>query len=294
MRLIKSPLRYPGGKSRALEQIIKFLPSDFEEFREPFVGGGTMFIYVRQQFPNVHVWINDLNYELYLFWLCARDQLDKLVAEVSKIKNTETNGRKLFEELMTVDVNRLTQLERAVRFFVLNRISFSGTVESGGYSEKAFHARFTHSSIERLSLLAGIMKGVQITHSDYNDVIHHPGDKVFIFLDPPYYSATDSRLYGRNGVLHTSFDHDLFAHEIGKCAHQWLITYDDSEKVRESFRFVEIFEWKLQYGMNNYKQGFAEEGNELFIANYPVTKAGKVLQPRLFERRASYRKSAAK
>ena len=126
------------------------------KYREPFVGGGSLFIFVRQRFPLVRVWINDLNYELFSFWVCARDQLGKLVAEVLKIKNHELDGRKLFKDLATVDVNSLTQLERAVRFFVLNRITFSGTVDSGGYSEKAFRARFTISSIERLKALKDI------------------------------------------------------------------------------------------------------------------------------------------
>ncbi len=290
MPVIKSPLRYPGGKSKALQYIEKYLPTDFDEFREPFVGGGTLFIHIRQKYPDAHIWINDLNYELFSFWVCARDQLSKLVAEVSKVKKNVHDGRKLFEELSSVDVNGLTQLERAVRFFVLNRISFSGTVESGGYSEKAFHARFTDSSIERLAALENIMRGVQVTHLDYREVIQSSEKKVFVFLDPPYYSATNSRLYGRNGVLHTSFDHDSFAQEMSKCHAQWLVTYDDSEKIRDNFRFAHQLAWKLQYGMNNYKKSFAEKGNELIITNYALINGEKILQPRLFEKRTGYRK----
>ncbi|MBI5030536.1 MAG: DNA adenine methylase [Chloroflexi bacterium] len=272
MHSIKSPLRYPGGKSKALTHIQNYLPSEFKEFREPFVGGGTLFIYVRQKFPSIPVWINDLNYELIAFWLCARDQLAQLVAEVERVKRTTQDGRKLFEELSNVEVDKLTQLERAVRFFVLNRISFSGTVEAGGYSEKAFRARFTFSSIERIQVLKDIMTNVRITHADYRQVIQAEGNGVFIFLDPPYFSATDSHLYGRNGVLHTSFDHDSFAQEIRRCQHQWMITYDDSEKIRDSFNFAYQFAWTLQYGMNNYKQASAEKGNELILTNYRVAK----------------------
>ena len=187
-------------------------------------------------------------------------------------------------------MNSLTQLERAVRFFVLNRISYSGTVESGGYSEKSFHSRFTDSSIERLAMLEKILRGVRITHLDYRDVIQSSAEKIFIFLDPPYYSATDSRLYGRNGVLHTTFDHDSFAQELSKCQAQWIITYDDSEKIRRNFHFDHQLAWKLQYGMNNYKQSFSEKGNELIITNYPLINGEKVLQPRLLEKRAHYTK----
>lgn len=288
MRIVKSPLRYPGGKSKALQYIEKYLPAGFDEFREPFVGGGSLFIYVRQKFPQVRVWINDLNYELFSFWICARDQLEKFTAEVLRVKKTEQDGRKLFEELTTVNVNGLSQLERAVRFFVLNRITFSGTVESGGYSEKSFHARFTFSSIERLEFLKPVMAGVKITHSDYREVIHQPGNQVFIFLDPPYFTATRSRLYGRNGVLHTTFDHDAFAQEMIKCNHRWLITYDDSEKIRENFQFAHQFAWKLQYGMNNYKKTFAEKGDELIVTNYSILTNVQVAQPRLLEKRADF------
>ncbi|MBI5032080.1 MAG: DNA adenine methylase, partial [Chloroflexi bacterium] len=108
--------------------------------------------------------------------------------------------------------------------------------------------------------------------ADYRQVIQAEGNGVFIFLDPPYFSATDSRLYGRNGVLHTSFDHDSFAQEMRRCQHQWMITYDDSEEIRDSFNFAYQFAWTLQYGMNNYKKSFAEKGNELILTNYRVAK----------------------
>ncbi len=278
MQLVKSPLRYPGGKSKALLQIQKYIPPNFAEFREPFVGGGSLFIYIRQKFPTVQVWINDLNYELFSFWICTRDDLERLVDEVLRIKKNKSDGRKLFQELTTVDVGTLSQLERAIRFFVLNRISFSGTVDAGGFSEKAFHARFTYSAIERLTVLKKIMPGVKITNADYSAVIHQSGDKVFIFLDPPYHRATKSRLYGRNGILHTTFDHDVFANEMSKCRHEWLITYDNSEKIRRNFHFASQYEWKLQYGMNNYKKSSAEMGNELFIANYPIMEQDAMSQ----------------
>ena len=66
--MIKSPLRYPGGKSRAIPQIIKYLPANFSEYREPFVGGGSFFIYLKQNYPKLNIWINDLNQNLFLFW----------------------------------------------------------------------------------------------------------------------------------------------------------------------------------------------------------------------------------
>ena len=110
---------------------------------------------------------------------------------------------------------------------------------------------------------------------DYRELLIGGDKKVFTFLDPPYFKATKSKLYGKNGVLHTGFNHDEFASEMKKCKHSWLITYDDSPEIRANFSFAKIYEWELQYGMNNYKQGKAEKGNELFIANYDLPRLAK-------------------
>ncbi|MCF4970198.1 DNA adenine methylase [Nostoc sp. CMAA1605] len=267
--MLKSPLRYPGGKSKAINQIVEYLPESFAEFREPFIGGGSVFIYLKQKFPQLKFWINDLNQELFLFWKIAQSELAQLVKEIQQIKDKYKEGKLLFTELTSVDVKSLSDLERAVRFFVLNRITFSGTVESGGFSQEAFHKRFTYSSIERLEKLETILdEDIKITNLDYSELVKTKGDNVFLFLDPPYFSATKSKLYGKDGDLHTSFDHQRFAEILKQCHHQWLITYDDSPQIRENLKYAHIYEWELQYGMNNYKQGKAAKGKELFITNY--------------------------
>lgn len=269
--IIKSPLRYPGGKSKAINQIAEYLPDNFSEFREPFVGGGSVFIYLRQKFPHIKIWINDLNRELFLFWKFAQCDLAHLVQEIRHIKVKYRDGKLLFTELASVDVNSLSDLERAVRFFVLNRITFSGTVESGSFSQEAFHKRFTNSSIDRLEKLEGILsENVQITNLDYSHLLKSPGENIFLFLDPPYFSATKSKLYGKDGDLHTFFEHKRFAELLQQCHHRWLITYDDSSQIRENFQWANISAWELQYGMNNYKQSVAAKGKELFITNYEI------------------------
>lgn len=268
--MIKSPLRYPGGKSRAVQQMKYLLPHYFEEYREPFVGGGSFFIYLRQAYPKLPIWINDLNPELYCFWKYAQKDSEKLAKEILKIKSERKNGQELFDELVNINGENLTEFERAVRFFILNRITFSGVVESGGYSQLAFAERFTESSIMRVAKLGKFLEGIKITNLDYRQIISLGEKEVFTFLDPPYFKATKSRLYGKNGVLHTGFNHDEFASEMKKCKHSWLITYDDSPEIRKNFEFANIYTWELQYGMNNYKQGKAEKGSELFISNYPL------------------------
>jgi DNA adenine methylase len=265
MSKIKSPLRYPGGKSRAIAQILPLLPTQIKEYREPFVGGGSVYLAIRQLFGNYisRYWINDLNRDVYYFWVECRDNLEALVAEVQHFKDEYTNGRELYEFLRD-DTHMQTDFERAVRFFIMNRITFSGVMDAGGYSEQAFVKRFTQSSIQRLEKLDQWLKNTHITPDDYASLLEAEGEDIFIFLDPPYLSATDSRLYGVRGNLHTSFDHVRFAKTMQRCPHRWLITYDDSPEIRELFSFATIINWQLQYGMNNS----AEKSNELFIKNY--------------------------
>ena len=268
MRILKSPLRYPGGKSRAVERMKSLLPGEFDEYREPFVGGGSFFIYLKQKRPDLKIWINDLNPELYCFWKETQIDSEKLARAVRVIQRERQNGQELFDELLQMNISSLTEFERALRFFVLNRITFSGVVESGGYSQLAFQTRFTDSSIDRLANVGSMLGGVKITQLDYRQLLGEGNTSVFTFLDPPYFKATKSRLYGKNGILHTSFNHEEFAQQMNACSHSWLITYDDSPEIRKNFSYANIYEWELQYGMNNYKQGKADKGSELFITNY--------------------------
>ncbi len=264
--MIKSPLRYPGGKSQAVKIISKLIPS-FSEFREPFVGGGSVFIYLKQKFPDKKYWINDLYGNLYYFWNECKNQPEELISQIWVWKNKYTHGKELHRFLLK-SINDFNPLKKAAAFFVFNRITFSGTTESGGFSNAAFNKRFTESSIHRVELLSSIIPNTTITNLDYQSVIEKPGKNVFIFLDPPYYSATKSALYGKNGNLHKCFDHNRFAEIMKKTSHKWLITYDDSRYIRNLFSFANIFEWCKIYGMRNVNGNSDKNGKELFISNY--------------------------
>ncbi len=273
MAKLKTPLRYPGGKSRVVDAILERFPDHFLEFREPFVGGGSVFLAVRQKFPSIPVWINDLNTDLIAFWTTLQTDVTALTFELRKVRETEKDGSVLFERLRSSFEHKLSDFERAVRFFVLNRITFSGTVDSGGYSQQSFDGRFTASSIDRLEMIAPLLSGVKITNLDYGKLIKATGKDVFVFLDPPYYSATKSRLYGKNGNLHTGFNHLEFSQTMRGCQHLWLITYDDCTEIRQQFQFAELEDFSVQYGMNNYMQEKAARGAELFISKLPLYTA---------------------
>ena len=150
-KAIRSPLRYPGGKNRAIRLIDPLIP-EFKEFREPFIGGGSVFFHIKQKFPDREYWINDLYYKLFEFWTQSQSNLEQVVAQVQTWK-TEYKDGKILHRFILDSFSEFTELEIASAFFVLNRLTFSGTSESGGYSKQAFENRFTPSSIDRLSLL---------------------------------------------------------------------------------------------------------------------------------------------
>ncbi len=265
-----SPLRYPGGKSRAINAILKHVPASIQEYREPFVGGASVFLAIKGLFGSAisRYIINDLNVDLMHFWRFCRDDLETLADAVQAFReNYAHDGRALYRFLIDTE-NMRFDFDRAVRFFIMNRITFSGVMDAGGYSQQAFEKRFTPSSIQRLRQLNGLLTNAQMLNEDYEAIVTQPGDNVFMFLDPPYYSATASKLYGVRGVLHTSFDHARFAQVMHKSTHRWLITYDDSPYIRELFSFAAISMWELQYGMNNFGQATAAKGKELFIRNF--------------------------
>jgi DNA adenine methylase len=297
--MIKSPLRYPGGKSKAIKKLSEFTDINFKEYREPFVGGGSLFIYLKQCFPDRQFWINDLNTDVYSFWKAAQENLAEMLTLIKKFK-TEKDGKALYHKLLAVDLDKLSLTERGARFFVLNRITFSGTTESGGYSERAFQGRFTDSSIDRVAALSEILdKNVKITNLDYSELLqvhedHKAGenaeievpqkhgtvaertssrlrrtnDRILIYLDPPYYSATHSRLYGKKGNLHSGFDHQRFSEEMKVCKMNWFISYDNSKFVRELFSFAKQHAWQLQYGMNNPNKDSCSMGEELIVSGF--------------------------
>ena len=278
--MLKSPLRYPGGKSRAVQRIGGLLPAHFDEYREPFLGGGSVFIHTKQRFPNKRFWVNDLYTELYTFWTVLQNNPAEIIAQIESWKLQFAVGKDLHRYLLD-NKGGFNPMETAAAFFVFNRVTFSGTTEAGGFSEQAFQSRFTVSSIQRLMPIHHLLQGTRITHLDYQEVVEAEGEKVFIFLDPPYYSATKSALYGKNGNLHKIFDHQRLADTLRHCPHQWLMTYDDSEYIRNLFSFANVFSFDLMYGMRNTTEGSNQVGKELFISNY-LTELPELLQAPLF------------
>ena len=294
-KLIKSPLRYPGGKSRALKFLAQFLPKEIDEFREPFFGGGSLGLYVAQNHSKTKIYANDLNYELFCFWQSLQRDCDELISGILELKHRFAEGKELYNFILSRRNDELDELTRGIDFFILNRITFSGVVDSGGYSQKSYESRFTPSSIERLETTSKILGNFAFFSGDYKEFLCEKSlgksienvpkasdtiqgknsDKksVFLFLDPPYFSASKSKLYGKKGILHTTFNHCELCEVLKSTKHKFLLTYDDSAFIRDLYKDFCLKEWSLQYGMNNFKQTNAPKGKELLISNFDLAKS---------------------
>ncbi len=266
----RSPLRYPGGKQRAIDQISRVLPKSAKEYREPLVGGGSVYFHARSISFAKKYWINDKFDELILFWKAVQDPTicARLAEELERLHSSFASAREIKEYFLQAREEHPANdnYRKAFLFFFFNRVTFSGTTRAGGFSSAASLRRFTVSSIQRLGPMPEALAGTQITSVDFEKVIDEPGKDVFIFLDPPYYTAT--RLYGHGGSLHC-FDHERLSRCLQNSSHRFLITYDDCDEIRKLYDWAKIKSWSLQYGMNNCNvQRESKIGTELFISNY--------------------------
>ena len=275
MKSLKTPLRYPGGKSRACTKMDQYFPDlrNYKQFREPFLGGGSVAIHITKKYPTLDIWVNDLYEPLYNFWCVLRDQSQDLCETLREYKSTNATpelARELFQQ-MKVEVNdkENPHLQRAAAFYVVNKCSFSGLTESSSFSQQASVSNFSMRGIEKLPEYGKLIKDWKITNVRYQELLTDDRS-IFTYLDPPY--DIGSNLYGRKGNMHKSFDHDGFATVCDRFVGPQLISYNSSQLIRERFKGWEVGEFDLTYTMRSVGEYMRDqkERKELVLFNYEV------------------------
>lgn len=278
LKALKTPLRYPGGKSRATRYLHRHIPERMTEFVEPFLGGGSMAIHMTKLNPDLPIWVNDKYYNLYCFWKVLQNDTDQLFEKLIEKKDIAMcfidqaqSHRELFiqckEELKDQALEE-DPFEIAWRFYILNKCSFSGLGESSGFSKSASQQNFSYSNIRKLPAFGGMIQHWDITNLDYTHVLGACKKESFVFLDPPY--DIESFLYGRKGNMHSTFDHQDFRDQVSVCEAQMMITYNSNDKLKEMFSSWNQQEWDLTYTMHSSKVYRSHEANrkELLLTNY--------------------------
>lgn len=273
---LKTPLRYPGGKSKAMNKMAPYFPpkDNVKHYREPFLGGGSVALWMTQNYDLESIWVNDLYWPLYNFWIHLRDRGEELSNALRETKlnfNTEDKARKLFDECKKEMSNKdATNFEKAVDFWIINKCSFSGLTESSSFSKQASNGNFTLKGIDDLKLYSKLIKNWKITNLSYEQLLKDTEEDMFIYLDPPY--EIGSNLYGRKGSMHKGFDHDLFADHCNMpTLTDMAISYNADQSVKDRFPEWNQIEFPLTYTMRsnsaNYRKNQPKR-MELLLTNY--------------------------
>ena len=270
---LNTPLRYPGGKSRACTKMGQFFPdfSKYREFREPFLGGGSVAIYISKMHPGLNIWVNDLYEPLVNFWQNIQDDGQNLQDMIWSLKNKypeRDSARELFTKAKeSVNNEELSSRDRAAYFYVVNKCSFSGLTESSSFSAQASESNFSYRGIEKITGYQQIIENWTITNISYERMLSDDSE-IFTYLDPPY--DIKDNLYGKKGDMHKKFDHHEFAEWCDRFTSPMLISYNSSQLVKDRFKDWTATEFDLTYTMRSVGEYMRDQQQrkELLLLNY--------------------------
>ena len=275
---LKTPLRYPGGKSRAVVKLLQFLPdlTQVKEYREPFLGGGSVALEITKRYPHIKVWVNDLYEPLYNFWCELQHDGEKLKKELLSLKEVHCNqdsARCLFQEMKEIiNDEEKSNFDRAIAFYIVNKCSFSGLTESSSFSAQASDSNFSVRGIERLMEYQELIENWTITNITYERMLVNDWDNkgIFTYMDPPY--DIKDNLYGKKGGMHKRFDHDEFAKNCDEYTAPLLISYNSSQIVKDRFKEWTVAEFAHTYTMRSVGCYNIDQASrkELVLLNYEV------------------------
>lgn len=254
VRTTATPLRYPGGKTRAVQQLLGYVPADAERLVSPFFGGGAFELACAD--AGLEVVGSDLFEPLVVFWQQVLSA-PGAVADQAQRFVPMTPGRFYRMQSSFASFTHDPVLAAAV-FFVINRSSFSGLTLSGGASHTSMA---TPEDVDALRLFSA--PGVRVAHSDYEvAMLAHLPPRTLLYCDPPYALGAGSNLYGERGSHHLRFDHLRLHRVLSETPAPWLLSYNDCQLVRELYSDYHIERPSWMYGMSN-----DNESREVLVVN---------------------------
>jgi len=285
IKSLKTPLRYPGGKSRACTKMGQHFPNfdKYTEFREPFIGGGSVAIYITKMYPHLRIWVNDLYEPLVNFWRQLQENGVELSKELTTLKekhNAPDTARVLFtSNKERINSSDCTSLDRAVAFYIVNKCSFSGLTESSSFSAQASDSNFSFRGIEKLPEYSEIISDWRITNRSYDYLMTEDlHDDIFMYLDPPY--DIKDNLYGKKGEMHKRFDHDQFAYNCDLHSIDMMVSYNSTQLIRDRFKGWSAAEFDLTYTMRSVGEYMRDQQKrkELLLLNYGTERLAELHQ----------------
>lgn len=265
---VKTPFRYPGGKFYALKYLLPYIHQiPHDEFREPFVGGGSIFF---GKVKSKYNWINDVEAELINTYKHIQDKnlhlklIDLIKDEIAtKERHTEVKN-----------LSPLNDLQRAFRYYYLNRTSYSGIMHKPAWGYRDDKSAPPKNWARMITNAHEKLKDVDITCKDFEEIVNAKpkGKNVLIYLDPPYVEADQKRAYLNHFLLK---DHERLAEVLKSTKHHFILSYDNIPYVKKLYKWANIVELTWLYNTSNLNGTKRKLGQELIITNWDFSKVSQ-------------------
>lgn len=278
----KSPLRLPNGKFREKDYVLSMIPKGIKEYRDVRMGAGhvSMEIINSPSLGIEKIWLNDENPDTVSFFQHASYYNKDVVAKVREL--VEKRQRKELFDYCKQALAREKQkaIDRddilcAAAFFIINRLSFAGTL-IGGYCNDNWMdgktPRLNIHALKRLETMSGLIRsGVLLTNIDYSVPLSasskYKDDEVFIFVNPPFYNSS-MQMYNKSESDGNLFDYKTLADDLCVSPYKWLMVIDDTKYIRDLFSFANIIPKRVMTGQSGAYLNKVKHREILYISNY--------------------------
>lgn len=244
-------VRWAGGKSRLLPRILPHVPATIQNYYEPFLGGGAVFLALRHRIEGT-AYLADLNDHLITAWIALRDQPETLKDRLDWYQ--ENHSKDLYYETRSAIPSNLT--EKAARFLYLNGTSWNHlwreNSKTGAMNVPWGDRKFKGFDQSELNEIARILEDTSITNRDFRDVISSAEAGDFIYLDPPYLpifskpgsekepTAKFNKYTAKTFELADLVELAAICDEMTERGVSWIMSNRDNDTVRELFSQYEI------------------------------------------------------
>lgn len=269
-----SPIRYAGGKSRAVGLIVEMIPDDIKKLVSPFMGGGSVEVAAATGL-GIEVKGYDVFDVLVNYWNVQIKEPEALYQQLLNFKPTE----EVFKEINTTlkrhwtGEEKLNELDLASHYFFNHNLGFGpkflGYPSVGRLNEKRYTAMLKKVRNFRAQKL-----DVELLPFDKSIPLHNND---FMYIDPPYFLGGDSKVSGGFypssdfPIHHNNFNHELLKDLLLEHRGGFILSYNDCSQIREWYKDFEMTlpEWYNSFS-DNRKPG--KEYHELIFYK-PPTKA---------------------
>lgn len=266
---MKGPIPWLGGKTRLAKQIIAHLKQiPHSCYVEPFMGGGQIFF--RKDRVNTEI-LNDINSELVNLFRVIQNHPEAFYA----CFKYQLCSREEFGRLKAQPLEQLTDIQRAYRFYFLQKLCFGGNVVSRAYGiTTTGYQKLNPLAVEsELSAVYERLARVNIENQSWEKIIErYDRPHTLFYLDPPYYGCEND--YGKN--LFSKADFLQMAKILGSIEGKFVLSLNDHPEVRKIFQEFFIQSIKVKYSQGTRAKNRQIDNSELFISNTVLTNQSKM------------------